>query len=165
MDTKNNACNSDLFCCFSAHLEKTYKFPPLASKLQAYMILESDEEGVTFEDLLEIFNVSKSSLSNTINFLLSTNQIEYINKIDSRKRYFRINLNYLREKLDYLNEMISQDVIYTSRIREHKIANNTLAKVYNESVINVYINHLNQTKKNLNETIEAINKIQLENNK
>jgi len=77
MNIKNQACNSDLFCSFSAFLERTYSFPPLTAKLSAYMILESDEEGFTFEELLEIFNVSKSSLSNSINYLLSMKHIEF----------------------------------------------------------------------------------------
>lgn len=163
MNIDNNPCNTDLFCCFSAHIEKTYKLAPLTSKLQAYMILESNEEGVTFEELLDVFNVSKSSLSNSINFLLSTNQIEYINKIDSRKRYFRMNANYLKEKLDFVHEMISQDIIYTNKINEYKMQNNSFPKNFNMDILNVYLNHLNETKKILSETIETINQIQLEN--
>lgn len=163
MNTENNACNMDLFCSFSAFLEKTYKFPPLTAKLQAYMVLESNEEGFTFEELLEVFNVSKSSLSNSINYLLSMKHIEYINKINSRKRYFRLNFNYLTEKLDFLFEMISQDIVFTNRIKEHKTANNTLSKNEKNRVIDIYLDHLNQTKELLDDTIQKINKIQLEN--
>lgn len=163
MNTENNACNMDLFCSFSAFLEKTYKFPPLTAKLQAYMVLESNEEGFTFEELLEVFNVSKSSLSNSINYLLSMKHIEYINKINSRKRYFRLNFNYLTEKLDFLFEMISQDIVFTNRIKENKTANNTLSKNEKNRVIDIYLDHLNQTKELLDETIQKINKIQLEN--
>ena len=163
MNTENNACNMDLFCSFSAFLEKTYKFPPLTAKLQAYMVLESNEEGFTFEELLEVFNVSKSSLSNSINYLLSMKHIEYFNKNNSRKRYFRLNFNYLTEKLDFLFEMISQDIVFTNRIKEHKTANNTLSKNEKNRVIDIYLDHLNQTKELLDETIQKINKIQLEN--
>ncbi|MFV0224791.1 hypothetical protein OBJ96_06750 [Empedobacter falsenii] len=163
MNIDNHAGNMDLFCSFSAFLEKTYKFPPLAAKLQAYMILESNEEGLTFEELLEVFNVSKSSLSNSINYLLSMKHIEYINKINSRKRYFRLNFNYLTEKLDFLYDMISQDIVFTDRIKEHKISNDSLSKNIENRVIDIYLDHLNQTKFLLGETIEKINKIQLEN--
>lgn len=163
MNIDNHAGNMDLFCSFSAFLEKTYKFPPLTAKLQAYMVLESNEEGFTFEELLEVFNVSKSSLSNSINYLLSMKHIEYINKINSRKRYFRLNFNYLIEKLDFLYDMISQDIVFTDRIKEHKILNNSLSKNIENRVIDIYLDHLNQTKSLLGETIEKINKIQLEN--
>lgn len=163
MNIDNHAGNVDLFCSFSAFLEKTYKFPPLTAKLQAYMVLESTEEGFTFEELLEVFNVSKSSLSNSINYLLSMKHIEYINKINSRKRYFRLNFNYLIEKLDFLYDMISQDIVFTDRIKEHKMLNNSLSKNIENRVIDIYLDHLNQTKSLLGETIEKINKIQLEN--
>ncbi|CAM3423487.1 transcriptional regulator [Empedobacter stercoris] len=163
MNIDNHAGNMDLFCSFSAFLEKTYKFPPLTAKLQAYMVLESNEEGFTFEELLEVFNVSKSSLSNSINYLLSMKHIEYINKINSRKRYFRLNFNYLIEKLDFLYDMISQDIVFTDRIKEHKMLNNSLSKNIENRVIDIYLDHLNQTKSLLGETIEKINKIQLEN--
>lgn len=163
MNIDNHAGNMDLFCSFSAFLEKTYKFPPLTAKLQAYMVLESTEEGFTFEELLEVFNVSKSSLSNSINYLLSMKHIEYINKINSRKRYFRLNFNYLIEKLDFLYDMISQDIVFTDRLKEHKMLNNSLSKNIENRVIDIYLDHLNQTKSLLGETIEKINKIQLEN--
>ena len=163
MNIDNHAGNMDLFCSFSAFLEKTYKFPPLTAKLQAYMVLESTEEGFTFEELLEVFNVSKSSLSNSINYLLSMKHIEYINKINSRKRYFRLNFNYLIEKLDFLYDMISQDIVFTDSIKEHKMLNNSLSKNIENRVIDIYLDHLNQTKSLLGETIEKINKIQLEN--
>lgn len=163
MNIDNHAGNMVLFCSFSAFLEKTYKFPPLTAKLQAYMVLESTEEGFTFEELLEVFNVSKSSLSNSINYLLSMKHIEYINKINSRKRYFRLNFNYLIEKLDFLYDMISQDIVFTDRIKEHKMLNNSLSKNIENRVIDIYLDHLNQTKSLLGETIEKINKIQLEN--
>lgn len=164
MKTKNHENNADLFCCFSAFLEQTYKLPPLAAKLQAYMVLESDDEGFTFEELLEVFNVSKSSLSNSINFLLSINQMEYINKINSRKRYFRLNLNYFTEKLDFLYEMISQEIVFTNKIRDYKVCNDSLSKNHDERLIDIYLEHLDKTKSTLNETINKINKIQLENN-
>ncbi|WP_282628280.1 GbsR/MarR family transcriptional regulator [Empedobacter sedimenti] len=163
MNIENEASNNDLFCSFSAFLEKTYKFPPLTAKLQAYMVLESSEEGFTFEELLEVFNVSKSSLSNSINYLLSMKHIEYINKINSRKRYFRLNFNYLTEKLDFLFEMISQDIVFTNRIKDHKAKNNTLSKNVENRVIDIYLDHLSQTKQLLEETIQKINKIQLDN--
>lgn len=127
------------------------------------MVLESNDVGFTFEELLEVFNVSKSSLSNSINYLLSMNQIEYINRIDSRKRYFRLNLSYLTEKLDFLFDMISQDIVFTNRIKQHKLGNNTLSKKHDNRVIDIYLDHLTQTKTLLDETIQKINKIQLEN--
>ena len=121
MKENDQPCNLEIFQCYSAHLEKVYKLPPLTAKLQTYMVLQSSDEGLTFEELLEIFKVSKSSLSNSINYLLSTNQIEYINKINSRKRYFRINPDYLPEKLAFLFDMIKHEYSFTVKIKNTTI--------------------------------------------
>ena len=59
--------------------------------------------------------------------------------------------------------MISQDIVFTDRIKEHKMLNNSLSKNIENRVIDIYLDHLNQTKSLLGETIEKINKIQLEN--
>ena len=163
MSEKSLGCKEELFESFSVHLEKAYNFPPLAAKVQAYMVLQSDKEGYTFEELLEVFKVSKSSLSNSINLLLSKNQIEYIHKIDSRKRYFRLNFNYIPEKLDFLYDMIAKDLFFTTRINAHRkdVMNTTL--IEDNGIINIYIEYLEESRKLLEDTISKINKIQLEN--
>ncbi|MBS7332200.1 transcriptional regulator [Faecalibacter bovis] len=163
MDENNIACDLELFESFSAHLEKTYNFPPLSAKILAYMVMQSSVDGYSFDRLLEVFKVSKSSLSNSINLLLSLNQIEYINKIDSRKRFFRLNPNYVPEKLDYLYEMISNDIYYTKRINDFRIANNLNSQINNSGILDVYLNYLAEAQKLLNDTINKIKTIQLEN--
>ena len=163
MSEKSLGCKEELFESFCVHLEKAYNFPPLAAKVQAYMVLQSDKDGYTFEELLEVFKVSKSSLSNSINLLLSKNQIEYIHKIDSRKRYFRLNFNYIPEKLDFLYDMISKDLFFTSRINAYRkdVLNTTL--IEDNGIIKLYIEYLEESRKLLEDTISKINKIQLEN--
>ena len=74
-----------------------------------------------------------------------------------------MNFNYLTEKLDFLFEMISQDIVFTNRIKDHKAKNNTLSKNSENRVIDIYLDHLSQTKQLLEDTIQKINKIQLDN--
>ena len=156
--------NLELFENFSVHLEKTYKFPPLAAKILAYLVLYSGVDGFSFEDLLETFKVSKSSLSTSVNLLLSLNQIEYIHKIDSRKRYFRINFNYLPEKLDFLHEIVIKDLYYTKRVSDYKKKNNLTNLIEENGVLDIYTQYLEESQKLLEETISKIKTIQLENN-
>ncbi|MBF0596015.1 hypothetical protein [Faecalibacter rhinopitheci] len=160
-----NLCqsNSVLFENYTTHLEKTYNFPPLASKIQAYMVLYSNNEGFTFEDFLEIFKVSKSSLSTSINWLLSLNQIEYYHKIDSRKRYFRLNLNYLPDKLEFLHDIVTRDLSFTKRISDYKLKNQLVNLLKDEGILDVYTEYLENSEKLLKETIIKIKSIQLEN--
>lgn len=163
MKENKKTCDIELFESFSAHLEKSYNFPPLAAKILAYMVLQSSVDGYSFDKLLEIFKVSKSSLSNSINLLLSLKQIEYINKIDSRKRYFRLNLNYVPEKLDFLHELITNDIYYTTRINDFRIANNLNNQIKDSGILDIYLEYLSDAQKLLNETIDKIKTIQLEN--
>lgn len=163
MDENNITCDLELFESFSAHLEKTYNFPPLPAKILAYMVMQSSADGYSFDKLLEVFKVSKSSLSNSINLLLSLNQIEYINKIDSRKRYFRLNPNYIPEKLEFLHEMITDDIIYTNKINDHRINHHLNNHTKDNKCLAIYLNYLNEAQKLLEETINNIKTIQLEN--
>ena len=163
MSEKCLGCNIELFESFSVHLENAYNFPPLAAKIQAYMVLQSNKEGYTFEDLLHVFKVSKSSLSTAINLLLSKNQIEYVHRIDCRKRYFRLNYNYVPEKLEFLHEMISKDLFFTSKINAHRKELKNTSTIDDNGIISIYIKYLEQSKVLLEDTINQINKIQLEN--
>lgn len=61
---------------------------PSSARIAA-LLLVSDNVELTFDEIREILNLSKSATSNGINFLLSTKRIEYVRKTHDRKRYFR----------------------------------------------------------------------------
>lgn len=63
-------------------------FPPAASRV-ASMLLVSPVTELTFDEIRESLNLSKSACSNAINLLLTLGKIEYITKPGDRKRYFR----------------------------------------------------------------------------
>ena len=50
-----------------------FNLPPLSAKIYAYLIFDFDKKGHTFDELLEVFCASKSSISSSINFLLNNN--------------------------------------------------------------------------------------------
>ncbi|HTF82035.1 MAG TPA: MarR family transcriptional regulator [Cytophagales bacterium] len=55
----------------------------------AALLLVSDNVELTFEEIYETLQISKSAASNAINSLLASEKIEYITKPGDRKRYFR----------------------------------------------------------------------------
>ncbi len=61
---------------------------PAASRISS-LLLVSDRTELTFDEIREALNLSKSATSNAINALLSASNIEYITKPGDRKRYFR----------------------------------------------------------------------------
>lgn len=69
---------------------------PAAARILALLTV-SDRYELSFEEIYETLNISKSAASNAINFLLSTDRLEYITKSGERKRYFRIKPNSLKE--------------------------------------------------------------------
>ena len=68
-----------------------FDMPPLSAKIYAYLAFDFERKGLCFDDLVETFCASKSSISASINFLLNAELIKSLNKIDERKRYFLIN--------------------------------------------------------------------------
>lgn len=68
--------------------------PPLASKIYSYLIFDFDKVGITFDEFVEVFSASKSSVSTNLNLLISSELIIDVNKMDERKRYFFANDDY-----------------------------------------------------------------------
>lgn len=81
--------------------------PPTEARVLA-LLLVSDEIELTFDEIRETLQVSKSAISNTLNTLLLTNRIEYITKPGDRKRYFRSNLpNWKKNAGEALHRILS----------------------------------------------------------
>lgn len=68
------------------HFEQS--IPPAAARILALLIV-SDKESYSFDEIREVLKLSKSATSNGMNFLLSVKKIEYYTKSGDRKRYFR----------------------------------------------------------------------------
>lgn len=65
---------------------------PAPSRVIA-LLLVSPETELTFDQIRETLNLSKSAASNAINLLLNVEKLEYITKPGDRKRYFRSKIN------------------------------------------------------------------------
>lgn len=77
------------------HFEKS-GMQPAASRIYA-LLMVSDRNELTFEEIYETLNISKSAASNAINLLIGISHIEYITKSGERKRYFRCKIKSLKE--------------------------------------------------------------------
>lgn len=86
------------------NLEKLHKMAPVAARIFATLIL-SKKKGVTFEELVEELNASKSSISTHLESLQTLNKISYITRPGDRKRYFIIHPNLI---LNIINEMVEK---------------------------------------------------------
>lgn len=80
-------------------MERKYKLAPVAARILATLIL-SGKQGLTFDELVQQLNASKSSISTNLEFLQNNRRIEYFTKPRDRKRYFKLNTNYTIEVFD-----------------------------------------------------------------
>ena len=69
---------------------------PAAARILS-LLLVSDRIELSFEEIYETLNLSKSATSNALNSLISTQRLEYITKPGERKRYFRFKIRSLKE--------------------------------------------------------------------
>ncbi len=91
------------------HFESLYQMPPLATRMYAMLILTSSE-GQTFEELMQATGASKSSVSTNLNLLVRTQKIEYFTKPGDRKRYFKKNTNYLKDRLSGHSQQVNKEL-------------------------------------------------------
>ena len=99
------------------HFELTHQISPLAARIYAIMIL-SPYDGHTFDEILEITQASKSSVSTQLNLLVQLKKVEYFTKPGDRKRYFRASKKYLVNTLEEHVQTINQEIKMVNKIAE-----------------------------------------------
>lgn len=89
-------------------------FQPAVARVMG-LLLVSDRAELTFDEISEALNISKSATSNALNMLLNTGHIEYTTFPGDRKRYFRIKSSNWRdlfekkmEDLSHLNGLLKR---------------------------------------------------------
>lgn len=69
---------------------------PAAARVMGLLYV-ADKPELSFDEITECLQISKSATSNAINLLLQTEQIEYTTFSGDRKRYFRLKISNWRE--------------------------------------------------------------------
>lgn len=88
MDKQQKEKN-ELIELFGIHFETYYNLPPCGSRILGVLILNCRKRGMTFDELVESVNASKSTISTNINLLLKLGKINYYTMLGDRKKYFR----------------------------------------------------------------------------
>lgn len=76
---------------------------PAVAKILA-LLLVSDNPELSFDEIRETLEISKSAASVAINQLLNSNRIEYITRLGDRKRYFRSRIKSWQEDMEEQNQ-------------------------------------------------------------
>ena len=80
---------------------------PMQGRIVAYFTLSNPPEN-TFEELVKYFNASKSSVSNSLNYLLQNKIIDYKTFSTDRRRYFYITSTFFRVYFAKVIENVSE---------------------------------------------------------
>lgn len=103
---------------------------PSTARISA-LLLVSDKIELTFDEIREILNLSKSATSNGLNFLLSTKRVEYVRKRCDRKRYFRSRIETWKDSfIESFNLLIS----FTDMLEEVREIRSADTKEFNKAL-------------------------------
>jgi len=135
------------------HIEETgrvfekFGLTPMQGRIMAYFA-NSDRPEATFSELVDFFRASKSSISTSLNYLLSIKMIDYKTYASERKKYFFITDGFFRiyfiQLLDNIKEL--KELCYKTvsmRSSEHpEVSENILkwisgANLFEESIQNI----------------------------
>jgi DNA-binding transcriptional regulator GbsR (MarR family) len=103
-DEAMNNQKKELVEKLGVRFEKLKKLSPVSARIFATLIL-TEKKGITFDELVEELNASKSTVSTNLEHLQSLNKVSYITRPGDRKRYFIINPNLI---LNIIDEMIEK---------------------------------------------------------
>lgn len=154
-----NESKKELVEEFAAHYIEAYGLPPLAAKIYSYLLMDCKREGKTFDELVEVFNVSKSSVSNSLHLLSQHKHIEQFTKIDQRKRLYRVSSEHIILRLKKILTMLIREKYLAEKLscyrKDHVDAQDEL---YNAGS-KIYLGHINDSVQKLSETIEKLEQL------
>ena len=126
--------------------------PPLSARIYAYLIFDFDRVGVPFDEFVEVFSASKSSVSTSINYLLNLNFIEDINKINERKRYFTITNDHMQIRFGEIIKKMETEVEILKNLNDFRKEQ----KGNHSSKINIYKELLHKNIDNIKESLKKL---------
>ncbi|MDT0643629.1 transcriptional regulator [Zunongwangia sp. F363] len=141
------------------HFERVHQLAPLAARIYATMVL-SPADGNTFDEIMEITDASKSSVSTQLNLLLQLKKVEYFTKSGDRKRYFRANRLYLKTTLEGYLENITDEIELIDKITEFNSKYNKEKFEKSGATALLFKDYLLNQEQNIRNTISKMAEIQ-----
>lgn len=126
--------------------------PPLASKIYSYLIFDFEKVGIPFDEFVEVFSASKSSVSTSISLLLNSQLIIDINKMDERKRYFFANDDYKKIRFEKIVQKMKDELKLIDDLENFRKVND---KEYDQKM-EVYKSLLNKSISNIQESLNKL---------
>jgi DNA-binding transcriptional regulator GbsR (MarR family) len=124
---------------------------PMQGRIISYFTI-SDPPEKTFDDLVKYFKASKSSVSNSLNFLLQNKIIDYKTFPSDRKRYFFITDSFFRVYFEKVLDNVAELKEYAYRTVSMRTPEYPLAS---EKILK-WIENANLFQETLGKTMESI---------
>ncbi|MCU7613659.1 transcriptional regulator [Chryseobacterium sp. GMJ5] len=126
--------------------------PPLASKIYSYLIFDFEKIGIPFDEFVEVFSASKSSVSTSISLLLSSQLIIDVNKMDERKRYFFANDDYKKIRFEKIVQKMKDELKLLDDLKNFRKIHND----HEEKKMEVYQSLLHKSIINIQESLNKL---------
>lgn len=108
-------------------------FPPAVSRILS-LLLVSPEPALSFDQIRETLNLSKSACSNALNLLMTLGKVEYITKSGDRKRYFKNKITSWQKDIKEGYKKINSASDILEEVLENRPGNTT---EFNQSLKNL----------------------------
>ncbi|WP_084017870.1 hypothetical protein [Moheibacter sediminis] len=154
-----NESKKELIEEFAAHYIEAYGLAPLAAKIYAYLLMDCKREGKTFDELVEVFNVSKSSVSNSLHLLSQHKHIEQFTKIDQRKRLYRISPEHIILRLKKIHTFLLREKYLSEKYKCYREDNSVEINELHLKGSQIYSEHLNKCIAQMSETVEKLEQL------
>jgi DNA-binding transcriptional regulator GbsR (MarR family) len=100
-----------------AHVNETLGSQPAMAKILGLLVV-ADETELTFDQIKDTLELSKSAVSQALSQLLTAKKISYKTRIGDRKRYFHVRIvDWDKQVLDQFNGISSLISIYKKVIK------------------------------------------------
>lgn len=109
--------DEDVFGDMVKFYGNVFHLPPLASKIYSYLIFDFERTGISFDEFVEIFSASKSSVSSNLNLLLNLKIITDFTKIDERRRFFVMNEKYMKIRLEEIINKMEEELKILNKLK------------------------------------------------
>ncbi|WP_264559914.1 GbsR/MarR family transcriptional regulator [Flavobacterium sp. N2270] len=147
---------------FGVHFEQLYNIPPLAARILGTLIIDGCKSGLTFEELVEKMQASKSSISTNLNLLQKMDKINYFTKIGDRKKYFKA--APLSQRLNNYLTLVNNEKILIDKIIRYREKNISCSQEeINLQNSYAYREHMLKAEQLLMTTINNFKEIEIKN--
>lgn len=136
---------------------ENHHLPPLASNIYAYLTFDFQMQGITFEEFVEVFKASKSSVSSNLQLLQAGEFIISRNKLDARKRYFIINPDYVKIRFQNLVQKLEKEKDILEHLKIFRLENDSEQEsLHYITKLDNYITLLDANIGNLSQTLNKL---------